>query len=143
VYNGVTSLLDFAPTILDLCGVPIPEGPRPVKPIVPKEGPPWPGHSLRPVLEGSGDNVRSSAFVDHDDDFAGLRVRTLVTRRHRITCYAGQPYGELFDLQEDPQELRNLWSDPGYRSLRYELTAHLLDEVSLHESRFPRKLAGA
>ncbi|MCC7353011.1 MAG: sulfatase-like hydrolase/transferase, partial [Anaerolineae bacterium] len=143
VHTGIASILDLAPTILDFCGVPIPEGPRPVEPIVPREGPPWPGHSLKPILEGSGDTVRNSALVDQDDDFAGLRARTLVTERYRITCYAGQPYGELFDLREDPQELHNLWDDPGYRLLRYELAVQLLDEVGLHESRFPRRLAGA
>ena len=143
VYNGVASLLDFAPTILDLCGVPIPVHPDAEKPLHPNAPPPWPGHSLRPLLEGGDADTRESAFIDQDDDASGLRLRTLVTERYRFTWYVGQPYGELFDLQEDPQELRNLWNDPGYRSVRSDLTAALLDQVCMHDYSLPRMLGGA
>lgn len=141
--TGITSMLDFAPTILDLCGVPIPEGPRPVEPFLPMELPPWPGHSLRPIFEGHGESVRQAAFIDHDDDRLGLRLRTLVTKRYRMTVYGGQPYGELFDLHEDPGELNNLWYDAEHLPLRYELAAYLLDEVIMSDSRLPRRQSGA
>ncbi|HEY63275.1 MAG TPA: sulfatase-like hydrolase/transferase [Caldilineae bacterium] len=143
VNTSIVSLLDFAPTILDLCGVPIPEGLRPEEPFLPLELPPWPGHSLRPILEGREKAVRDTAFIEHDEDCLGLRLRTLVTERYRLTWYAGQPYGELFDLQEDPQELHNLWDDPAYRPVRDELTAQLLDQVIMSDSRLPRRLSRA
>ena len=139
VNDSVISMLDFAPTLLDLCGVPIPEGPRPVEAFMPHELPPWPGHSLRPVLTGEQQAIRNAALVDHDDDRLGLRLRTLVTEHHRLTWYGGQPYGEFYDLQEDPQELHNLWDDPGYRSLREELAVQLLDQVVMSDSRLPRR----
>jgi arylsulfatase A-like enzyme len=141
VNSNIVSMLDFAPTILDLCGVSIPEGPKPVEPFLPLELPPWPGHSLRPILEGSEEPVRDSALLDQDDDCLGIRLRTLVTERYRLSWYAGQPYGELFDLHEDPPELHNLWEDPGYDSVRHELTAHLLDQVIMSDSRLPRQLS--
>jgi arylsulfatase len=141
VNSNIVSMLDFAPTILDLCGVPIPEGPKPVEPFLPLEHPPWPGPSLRPILEGSEEPVRDSALLDQDDDHLGIRLRTLVTERYRLSWYAGQPFGELFDLQEDPSELHNLWEDPGYYSVRHELTARLLDQVIMSDSRLPRQLS--
>jgi len=55
----------------------------------------------------------------------------------------GQPYGELFDLQEDPQELHNLWNDAAYRSVRNDLTAALLDQVCMSDYSLPRMLGGA
>jgi len=154
VNTSIVSLLDFAPTVLDVCGVPIPEGPtpvdpsflagpRPAKPFVSLQLPPWPGHSLAPILGGRETTVRDAALIDHDDDRLGLRLRTLVTERYRLTWYANKPYGELFDLQEDPQELHNLWDDPEYRSLRSELIAHLLDQVVMSDSRLPRPLSRA
>ena len=149
VHTGIASLLDFAPTILDLCGVPIPEGPRPVEPVVPPELPPWPGHSLRPILEGNEESLRDAALVENDAEYLGLRLRTLVTERYRLTwyvrmdCMRRQPYGELFDLQEDPQELHNLWDDAGYHSLRDELATYLLDQVIMADSRLPRRLSRA
>ncbi len=53
------------------------------------------------------------------------RMRTLLTERHRFTLYDGQPWGELYDLQEDPQERRNLWNDAGSARLRAELGSRL------------------
>jgi arylsulfatase A-like enzyme len=143
VNTNLVSMLDFAPTILDLCGVPIPEGSRPEEPFLPLELPPWPGHSLRPTLERHENAVRDAALVEQDDDRLGMRLRTMVTDRYRLSWYAGRPYGELFDLKEDPQELRNLWDDPGSSSIRSELVAHLLDQVLLSESCLPRRLARA
>ena len=43
--DALVSLLDVAPTILDLAGVPIPEGTVPPVPEAPAMLPPWPGRS--------------------------------------------------------------------------------------------------
>ena len=59
----------------------------------------------------------------------GFKMRTLVTRRHRLTAYSGKPYGELFDLQEDPEECNNLWDDATHSRLRDELRIELLDKI--------------
>jgi arylsulfatase A-like enzyme len=136
----MSSILDFAPTLLDLCGLPVPDRPSTLHP---REPAPWPGHSLRAILEGEQTPVRDSAFIDHDDDASGLRLRTLVTDAYRLTWYVGQPYGELFDLRDDPQELHNLWDDEGYRAVRSDMTALLLDEVCLSDQAFPRMLSGS
>jgi arylsulfatase len=53
-------------------------------------------------------------------------MRTLRDQRHRLTVYDGQPWGELYDLQQDPQELRNLWADPSVQDLRARLTERLV-----------------
>ena len=55
-----------------------------------------------------------------------LRMRTWRTPRHRLTVYDGQAWGELYDLEDDPHELRNLWDDPAHRPLRHALTESLL-----------------
>ena len=68
VNKDVVRLLDFAPTIMDLCGAPIPEGLRPVEPFLPLELPAWPGHSLCPSLEGRQPVVREAAFIYYDED---------------------------------------------------------------------------
>ena len=143
VIENLVSLLDFAPTILELCDIPIPEGQKPIEPFLPLELAPWPGKSLQPFLEGNAVTGRESVLIEHDEDHLGLRLRTRVTDRYRLTWYASQPYGELFDIQEDPQELHNLWKNPAHRSLRDELSTQLLDEVIMNEARLPRRLAPA
>ena len=44
--------------------------------------------------------------------------------------------GELYTVDEDPYQFRNLWDDPDYRSLRDELVADLYDNLPpAHEPR--------
>ena len=37
--------------------------------------------------------------------------------------------GELYNVEDDPYQFQNLWDDPGYRSLRDDLTADLYDNL--------------
>ena len=34
---------------------------------------------------------------------------TFVTQDRKLTCYHGYDFGELYDLEADPGEVRNLW----------------------------------
>ena len=138
-HDGVVSLIDFAPTILDIAEVPIPEGPKPREPVSPDELTPWPGRSRVPVLTGQEKPSGETALVEDDQDGLGFRLRTFVTDRYRLTAYSGQTYGELFDLQEDPQELRNLWDEPDHRAIRDELRLALLDKIMETDYPLPRR----
>jgi arylsulfatase len=86
---------------------------------------------LLPVLEGAATQVREALLVEEESQRADfgmdrrVRMRTLRDHRHRLTFYDGQPWGELYDLQADPMELRNLWNDPGAKALRGELMERL------------------
>ncbi|MHA1472702.1 MAG: hypothetical protein ACTSQW_06360, partial [Promethearchaeota archaeon] len=70
------------------------------------------------------------------------RVKYLITERYSLTIYNGLiGYGDLFDRQEDPNELNNLWfSNP---DLRHELIEKLLHEVINAQSLYPKKHAMA
>jgi hypothetical protein len=85
--------------------------------------------------------------VENDEDWIGLRLRTLITRTHQLTLYVGedgeQPYGELFDRSADPGQLYNRWNQPGVGRLKERLRAHLLAELVRTDSRLPRRLANA
>lgn len=54
-----------------------------------------------------------------------FRARSLITARHRLTLYEGQNWGELYDLDEDPSELVNLWDSPSHGTLRCEMMERL------------------
>jgi arylsulfatase A-like enzyme len=141
--SGLASFLDFAPTILDLAGVPIPEGPVPAEPEADRQLPPWPGVSLAPQLKGEAETIQDSVVIENDEDYLGLRLRTLVTERYKITAYPGQTYGELFDLDSDPDELRNLWDDPGSQELKRDLLIRLMERLVETDNRLPRRLSHA
>ncbi len=140
-YAGPCSLLDFAPTVLDLAGVPIPES----TPVEPAEAPgapsPWPGRSLAPIIRGEDRDENVNTLVEMDEDYLGFKMRTLVTPRYRLTCYSGQPFGELFDLQEDPDENFNRWDDPSCKGLRDELRIQLLDKIMQTDISLPRQMS--
>ncbi|HRU05989.1 MAG TPA: sulfatase-like hydrolase/transferase, partial [Candidatus Brocadiia bacterium] len=143
VCSGLASHLDFAPTVLDLAGVAIPEGPTPPAPEAPGQRPPWPGRSLRPMLTGEAESVQESVIAENDEDYLGLRLRTLITQDYHITLYAGERYGEMFDLRRDPRQLHNLWDEPGALGLRNSLLAQLADRFAQTDSVLPRRMGHA
>ena len=64
-----------------------------------------------------------------------IHAKTYIDQRYKLTVYFRQDYGELFDLREDPGEMRNLYHDSAYTSTRQKMTAELLDR--LYESKDP------
>lgn len=132
--EGLACQIDLLPTVLDYAGVQAPgeqrlamkDHPYLIGQVVPLRV--WPGQNLRPVLEGRADRLREAVVIENDEPWVGLKIRTLVTDRHKLTMYAGQDFGELFDLAADPDELNNLWAEPAARGLRADLTARLLHE---------------
>ncbi len=143
LFDAPVSLLDYVPTLLDLCGATLSEGAVPPVAEAPRMLPALPGQSLAPLLRGESDVRRRPVLVENDEDYLGLRLRTLITADHKLTIYADQSFGELFDLRADPNELHNRFHDPAYRVLRAELTAQLLDEIVLTDSTLPRRLSHA
>ena len=63
-----------------------------------------------------------------------LKGKCIRTERYKLATW-GNSGGELYDLQEDPQEQHNLYSDPGYASLREEMKDILLEKLT--ESEMP------
>ena len=86
------------------------------------------GKSLLAVLENSSATIPRDSMVIEDDQQravfglpSGSRMRTLVTQRWRMTIAQNDPYGELYDLQNDPHEMDNLFEDTAHRGVRAEL----------------------
>ena len=143
VSEALTNQLDFAPTVLDLAGVPIPEGIASDPPEAARQLPAWPGASLGQLLAGQASKVHDQLLVENDEDYLGLRLRTLITEDYQITAYPGQPYGELFDRGEDPGQLHNLWNDQGYQGVKSELLIRLMAEIVRTDNVLPRRTSHA
>lgn len=150
VSDALVSHLDFAPTILDLCGVTMPEGGElwpAAKPETMAQLAALPGRSLVPLLAGTTERVQDAIVIENDEDYLGLRLRTLVTETHQLTVYAGghgeAPFGELFDLRADPGQVHNLWLSPAHRDLKLALKERLLAELIRTDNRLPRRLSHA
>jgi arylsulfatase A-like enzyme len=101
--------VDLLPTFLDYAGVKLPWGAQ--------------GYSLRPLFEGKQEAVREFAFAEY------WYLKMLRTHDWKLICYAGKPYGELYELREDPGEKRNRYADPACRQIRDDLTFRLLGHL--------------
>ena len=129
------STLDLAQTILDHAGV------EPYNGIQ--------GHSLLEVAAGVQEKVRDAVLIEEGGQrsFLGfkapVRVRTAITDRWRLTIYHNEDYAELFDLENDPDEMTNLWNDPAYQETKLEMM-EVLARLQLEHgdlSPLPDKLA--
>ncbi|MCC6775323.1 MAG: sulfatase-like hydrolase/transferase [Hyphomicrobiales bacterium] len=114
--DALSGTLDIAATVLDRAQV------QPYNGIQ--------GISLLPVLAGQRPK-RDSIVIEDDQQRAVLghqaapRLRTIVTARWRMTIAHDDPWGELYDLVNDPHEMDNLFDDPAARSVRAELMEKL------------------
>ena len=119
--DALVELSDLVPTLLEVVGLPVPEGVQ--------------GKSLLPILAGEADPhehrdvVRSAYFCALPG--APSRATMVRTRRHKLVVYHGLGLGELFDMQEDPGEFDNLWDDPRHADIRFDLMRRSFDALAL------------
>jgi len=110
VARGLVEFVDLFPTLVDLCGLPVPPG--------------LAGHSLRPLLEDPSRPGKPAAYtlVTRGPGQRGDSVRT---DRWRYTEWS-DGRRELYDHTVDPEETRNLADQPQYAGTMSELRG-LLD----------------
>jgi arylsulfatase A-like enzyme len=105
--DDFVTLADFAPTLLDLAGLPIPSD--------------WHGASLRPFLADERPSNWTDAFFTQ---FNGVELyysqRSVTTREHKYV-YNGFDFDELYDLRADPHEMTNLSDRPEYAEVKRDL----------------------
>ena len=120
--------VDCAPTFLDYAGVPIPEDIQ--------------GRSFRPLMRGeTPPNWRTSMYyrywmhLAHHGVYAHYGVRT---ERYKLIYYYAEaldatgaiddpkpPEWELFDLEKDPMEMKNVYDNPTYAEIVKQLKTEL------------------
>ena len=123
----LVSLMDFGPTVLEMADVPVPD---------------WmEARSLADVLYDQPGNTRDRVFAEHSDDAILTETEFMTMIRegnwklvHFVDCQDGQ----LFDLENDPQERNNLWAKPECQEKR----AHLIDQILKWRIESARKTQG-
>lgn len=105
--SAMQSLVDLAPTFLSICDIPIPRD--------------MTGVDQSKVWFGQEDMARDHIICENRHEPTTIHLKTYVDKRYKITVYYNREYGELYDLEEDPNEINNLWNDPAYSELKMEL----------------------
>jgi len=88
------------------------------------------GRSMLGILTGRADPHRHRDFVRseyHDalDRPFASHADMIYDGRFKLVVYHGHEVGELYDLQDDPFEFHNLWTDPARQSLKLDLMKRL------------------
>ena len=98
--------IDYAPTLLDLAGVKVPESMQ--------------GRSWAPLLDGKTDGWRDGFLYEYffENKFKTPTITAFRTPAAKLIAYPGHPeWTELYDLKADPYEMKNLVGDAAHAAL--------------------------
>lgn len=125
-YSQVTEHVDIMPTLLEYAGIRPPYGVQ--------------GSSMAPVLRGDKGAGRSYAMTEFNCYDWGLSVKTLTGKDYKLTCYAGETWGELYDRNADPDEAVNLWDNEAYAHIKELMLKKLMDRIIETEDPLPLRI---
>jgi arylsulfatase A-like enzyme len=112
----VINELDLASTLPEIAGIPVPED--------------YQGRSLVPLLRGETPaDWRTEAYSSYNGQQFGLYVQRMIRTRDWKYVWNLTDTDELYDLQNDPGEIKNRIADPACVELIAGLRRQLLDEL--------------
>jgi len=130
--SALVETVDVAPTLMQACGLEVPETMQ--------------GKSLLALLRGQADPGFHKAAVlsEYRDAMGGhadhSQASMVFDGRYKSVFYHGHDLAELFDHQEDPCEYENLWLHKGNEELKLaQMRQHmntLMASVDLGPPRF-------
>lgn len=109
--NALVELMDVAPTVLELSGIPVPQYMQ--------------AKSLKQILTGeaSPDDHKDCVYAEYYYS-ALLSNKVYATMyfdgRYKMIVHHDDPVSEFYDLETDPHEFDNLWGNPDYGELIFE-----------------------
>ena len=109
--SALVYLFDLFPTLCELAGAKVPE-------VVE-------GESLVPIIEGKTLKVRDTLLGAYREFQRMERDERWKLIRYHV---GDERHAQLFDLQNDPDELNNLINDPRYEPERIRLEARMAEE---------------
>ncbi len=113
--------LDFAPTLLDYAGIKIPEEMQ--------------GESFRNLAAGKTDTWRDAVYYTYYEYPSVHMVKRhygVATDRYKLMhFYYDIDEWEMYDLQTDPMEMKNIYNDPAYAEVR-EMMHKRLEDLRRH-----------
>lgn len=127
--SALQSLIDIPVSFLKATGM---EVPRTMQ-----------GVDQLPVWRGEEESARDHCVVEFRQQPTCIHLKTYVDERYKITVYYNQTYGEIYDLQEDPGEIKNLWNVPEAAALKTELLQKLIYAEMGKEPIWMPRVAGA
>ncbi|TDQ16540.1 arylsulfatase A-like enzyme [Algoriphagus boseongensis] len=107
-FDAFAYIHDLYPTLAELAGLPKKENLE--------------GKSLVPVLKGEQESVREVMFTAYRHT-----VRAIRDKKWKFIRYPERDYSQLFDLENDPDELHNLVEDSAFQVQKEKMISLLLE----------------
>lgn len=117
INDDLVSILDFAPTFLDMAEATIPSALQ--------------GRSIKPLFTGNKpDDWRDAVYYHYFGQFAVPEHYGIRTNRYKLIHFMTEStgknfFGELYDLNTDESEMENLYYRPEYASIKNALEEKL------------------
>ena len=127
--DDLVSSIDLPATILARAGISAPNGSQ--------------GKALFDTVGEALPSGRDAVLIEENQQRAymgfknAVSVRTLVTNRHRLSVFQEGDWGELYDLQNDPHEINNLWDEAEAESIKSALLLRLVRAQIEHAETSP------
>ncbi len=115
VVNEALSCIDFLPTVTNLMGA--------------RHGLKVDGRNAAPLFTGAATKWNDITFL-RSTSSTGAWLCVVTDRYKLVYAASGKPW--LFDLEQDPDELNNYFTDPRYQPIVRQLTAAIADYAKTH-----------
>ena len=93
------------------------------------------------MLQETVDFIRDSAITSYDAHDRGINIKSMRTNRYKLVVFEGEQYGELYDLEKDPEEFHNRFIDPDYSQIRSQLFEKLCHRLIHDQDPLPERKA--
>jgi arylsulfatase A-like enzyme len=120
VHDQVVEHRDVMPTLLDCAGLPVPDSVE--------------GRSVLPIARGDEIDWREHIHGEHP--VLGQSPHWITDGHEKYIWFSGTGHEQLFDLDDDPQELHDLAADPAWADRVAHWRHVLIEELLGREEGF-------
>lgn len=104
--EALVNLVDLPRTFMSMAGISTPQGVQ--------------GEDLTPIFSGEKESVQDETLVELQAT-KKIYQQSFITDCYKLIVYRDESYGELYDLQLDPDQYTNLWDKPECAGIKAEL----------------------
>ena len=128
----LSSAIDFTPSVLGRAGL------QPFSGVQ--------GVDIVSVARNKSELDRTGIIIEADELPENVnvekffRVRSFVDGRWRMTLWVDDDFGEMYDRENDPHELENLWDNSQHKETKSRLLELMLKEQYRYSELMPRPI---
>ncbi|NOU35283.1 MAG: sulfatase-like hydrolase/transferase [Kiritimatiellaceae bacterium] len=117
--EAIQSLVDFGASFLSIAGIERPAGIQ--------------GFDQSDTWKDAAVKARDGAIIELRPTEDSFMQKTFVEAKYKLVLYTKTEWGELYDMESDPCQYKNLWDHPDYQSVKCNLMQRLIADEMLED----------